>query len=334
MTDRPAPLTPAGSDLRRLPYFSLDVSRLRDSDLAALASAEEFRAAVLLWCAAWHQVPAASLPDEDRVLARIVGVTLTEWTALKTGAMRGFIACSDGRLYHAVLAEQASFALAAMEKRKSRATAGGLAKAASKAQAETPPSLDPASSSETAASSSQSACLDPASSSEKAANREEKREYSLRSYSAAAADASADPPDRQRVDWRTRIDQLLAELGPALNATSPAVLIGAELARLEAAGLDWADDIRPAVVAVARALASRGQLLRSYAHPAIAETAAATRRARLAPVELPSHVPTPTNRRPDRRPGPAATLALAAERGAFDHLDALPIATPAGRPSH
>lgn len=33
--------------------------RLRDSDIATKAKGDEFRCAVLLWCAAWHQVPAA-----------------------------------------------------------------------------------------------------------------------------------------------------------------------------------------------------------------------------------------------------------------------------------
>ncbi|WP_236577873.1 YdaU family protein [Burkholderia glumae] len=59
----------------------LDVVRLRDSDIAALSSADEFRSAVMLWCASWHQVPAASLPDDDRVLAQLAGYgrVVTEW---------------------------------------------------------------------------------------------------------------------------------------------------------------------------------------------------------------------------------------------------------------
>ena len=51
----------------------LDVVRLRDSGLTAKASGDEFRAAVLLWCASWHQVPAASLPDDNRQLAKFAG---------------------------------------------------------------------------------------------------------------------------------------------------------------------------------------------------------------------------------------------------------------------
>lgn len=105
----PAPPLPATVDLRDFPYMPLDVVRLRDSDLAALETAEAFRAAVLLWAASWHQVPASSLPDEDRVLANLAGFgrVVTEWRKVKDGALRGFVKCSDGRLYHRIVAEKA-----------------------------------------------------------------------------------------------------------------------------------------------------------------------------------------------------------------------------------
>lgn len=107
------PLTPLDCDLRNFPHMPLDVVRLRDSDLAALEGAEEFRAAVLLWCASWHQIPAASLPDDDRVLANLAGFgrVVKEWNKVRDGALRGWIKCSDGRLYHPVIAEKALSAL-------------------------------------------------------------------------------------------------------------------------------------------------------------------------------------------------------------------------------
>jgi hypothetical protein len=88
----------------------LDVVRLRDSDLAVTAEADEFRCAVLLWCASWHQVPAASLPDDDKVLAQYAGYgrVVKEWMKVREGALRGWVKCADGRLYHAVVAEKAN----------------------------------------------------------------------------------------------------------------------------------------------------------------------------------------------------------------------------------
>jgi hypothetical protein len=111
----PAPLTAVDCDLRDFAFMPLDVVRLRDSDLAVVASAEEFRCAVLLWCAAWHQVPAASLPDDDKILAQYAGYgrVVKEWQKVRAGALRGWMKCSDGRLYHPVVADKASEAWAA-----------------------------------------------------------------------------------------------------------------------------------------------------------------------------------------------------------------------------
>lgn len=107
MTDLPAPLTPADCDLRGLPFMPMDVVRILDSDLFALATGDEFKASLALWCKAWLQVPAASLPDDDRVLAHLSGAG-TRWKKLKAMALRGWIKCNDGRLYHPVVAEKAA----------------------------------------------------------------------------------------------------------------------------------------------------------------------------------------------------------------------------------
>lgn len=90
----------------------LDVARLRDSDLASDESPEACWAAVLLWAASWHQVPAASMPDNDNWIAKQAGYAqrgkiAKEWTGVRPGAMRGWLLCSDGRYYHPVVAEKA-----------------------------------------------------------------------------------------------------------------------------------------------------------------------------------------------------------------------------------
>jgi hypothetical protein len=105
----PEPLVPADVDLRDFAFMPLDVLRLRDSGLAAKASGDEFRAAVLLWCAAWHQVPAASLPDDDIELSSLAGYgrVVKEWRRVRNGALHGWVKCSDGRLYHPTVAEKA-----------------------------------------------------------------------------------------------------------------------------------------------------------------------------------------------------------------------------------
>ena len=102
-----APLTPSDCDLRGLTYMPLDVQRLRDSDLALISTGDEFKAAVLLWSVSWAQVPAASLPDDDRLLAALVHLDPKAWKKVRGVAMRGWVKCSDGRLYHPVVAEKA-----------------------------------------------------------------------------------------------------------------------------------------------------------------------------------------------------------------------------------
>lgn len=106
----PEPLTVAGCDLRDFSFMPIDVVRLRDSSLATVASGDGFRAAVLLWCVSWHQVPAGSLRNDDGELAHLAGYgrARREWLKVRAEALRGFVECSDGRLYHPVVADKAN----------------------------------------------------------------------------------------------------------------------------------------------------------------------------------------------------------------------------------
>lgn len=104
------PLVPHHVDLRDFEFMPLHCVRLRDSEFSAQVSDAAFRAGVLLWCAAWHQVPAASLPKDDRTLCHLAGLgrDLKGWNKIKDEALRGFVECSDGRIYHKVIAETAN----------------------------------------------------------------------------------------------------------------------------------------------------------------------------------------------------------------------------------
>lgn len=106
------PLTPPECNLTDFAFMPLDVARLRDSELASNETPEACWAAVLLWAASWHQVPAASIPNDDKWIAKAAGYAqrgkiAREWANVRSGALRGFIECSDGRLYHPVVAEKA-----------------------------------------------------------------------------------------------------------------------------------------------------------------------------------------------------------------------------------
>lgn len=143
MAEPPDPLVPADCDLRDFGYMPLDVLRLRDSEIAAIGDAEAFRAAVIAWCVSWHQLPAASLPDDDAILCRLLGYgrDLKGWQAVRAaGALRGFVRCNDGRLYHHVVAEKARESWAKKQAQRARTEA---ARAARQKQNANPTATEP-----------------------------------------------------------------------------------------------------------------------------------------------------------------------------------------------
>ncbi len=115
------PLVPSDVDCTDLDGFMLNVERLMASELVALATHEEVAAALFLWCRAWKQTPAASLPDDDRINAAFSRLSLARFKKVKDRVLHGFVKCSDGRLYHRFLAAEAVKAFerkAAFKKRR------------------------------------------------------------------------------------------------------------------------------------------------------------------------------------------------------------------------
>jgi len=86
----------------------LEVVRFAGSDLVAFEEPAAVIAALLLWGASWHERPAGSLSNDERALARKAGYGRAprEWEIIREGALRGWVECSDGRLYHPVVAEK------------------------------------------------------------------------------------------------------------------------------------------------------------------------------------------------------------------------------------
>lgn len=114
----PAPLTPPECDLSHFQDMPLNIPKLMGSSFLAQTLARNPEAlgyAVILWMAAWHQVPAASLPNDDVELARLAGFGrfVDQWLKVRDDVLKGFDLCSDGRLYHPYIAERA---IAAWEK--------------------------------------------------------------------------------------------------------------------------------------------------------------------------------------------------------------------------
>ena len=70
----------------------MEVERLFGSQFHARVNDSEWRAGVTLWLKSFHQVPAASLPDDDVALARLaeLGRDVRVWRRIEEGH------CVDG----------------------------------------------------------------------------------------------------------------------------------------------------------------------------------------------------------------------------------------------
>ncbi len=109
MSDLPEPLVPAEVDLRDFSWMPIEVHRLRRSKawLICKRKPELCFYMLNLWTAAWHDTPAASLEDDDDVLADLAMCEPSKWQKVREHVLRGWIKCSDGRLYHPVVADLA-----------------------------------------------------------------------------------------------------------------------------------------------------------------------------------------------------------------------------------
>lgn len=98
---RPAPLAPPEVDLSRLAYFPLYIAKLQKSKAWLLCKRMPTltRPLINLWLYAWQQRPAGSIEDDDDVLAEACGLDFDPFQDLREHLLRGWVKCSDGRLY-------------------------------------------------------------------------------------------------------------------------------------------------------------------------------------------------------------------------------------------
>lgn len=125
------PLVPPEVDLRDFGFMPLDVRTLLSSSLWIKAKKDPrvAHAAVSLWCESWHQVPAASLPNDDEVLAELARCDAKEWARVRERALSHFVLCADGRLYHRTVAAKAIEAWQSKTKQRQRTAAATAARA-------------------------------------------------------------------------------------------------------------------------------------------------------------------------------------------------------------
>lgn len=118
----PDPLVAADVDLRGYQFMPLHGDVLFRSAFNVRATDAEFRAAINLWWSAWWESPAASLPNNERDLARLAGLPdLRKWRKVRELVMEKWVLCSDDRWYLPFLADLSTDAFS---KRKSATTKG------------------------------------------------------------------------------------------------------------------------------------------------------------------------------------------------------------------
>lgn len=104
---RPDPLVPAEVDLTDFAFMPLRIEQLKRSRawLKAKRRPELAFYMINLWTGSWHERPAASLEPDDDVLADMARCDPVKWDKVKEAALHGWVLCSDGRLYHPIVAE-------------------------------------------------------------------------------------------------------------------------------------------------------------------------------------------------------------------------------------
>lgn len=127
----PDPLVPAEVDLRGYEFMPFYAERCFGSESWLEASHEARVAMLKLWWRAYgKEKPAASLPDRDTLLREYAGYAEAPraWLKIRDQALRGFVKCSDGRLYHKVLSVIVVDAWEFRNKQRNRTEAARLAR--------------------------------------------------------------------------------------------------------------------------------------------------------------------------------------------------------------
>jgi len=84
-----------------------DYERIEQSDTWAIATPEQRPWLLMLWLISWRQVPVASLPNDDRLIAARIGMPVQQFTDWREILLSGWQLATDGRMYHETLTQHA-----------------------------------------------------------------------------------------------------------------------------------------------------------------------------------------------------------------------------------
>jgi hypothetical protein len=131
MDELPEPLTLPDCDLRDYPWMPLVVPQLLGSKAWSMCKRRPELAFYMLnlWMASWHNVPAASLEDDDELHCDLARCDPKVWPKVRGEVMRRWVKCSDGLLYHETVAHEANRAWAIKLAQRERTKAATEARA-------------------------------------------------------------------------------------------------------------------------------------------------------------------------------------------------------------
>lgn len=100
------PLVPPKCDLTSFPFLPIEIVKFLKSREWVLFNHVEKVAFINLLLKSWHEIPSASLPDDDVLLTHFSGVG-RRWGKIKEKVLSEWVLASDGRYYHPYAAKRA-----------------------------------------------------------------------------------------------------------------------------------------------------------------------------------------------------------------------------------
>ena len=113
----------------KLPYLPVNVDDLTSDELVEAMTTEEFGAYVLLLCKAWKSDPPGTIPNDDKILARLTRLTDKRWKMAKERVLAPWKPFDGSRLYQKRLVAVHADVIEKVNKRKEAGAKGGKAKA-------------------------------------------------------------------------------------------------------------------------------------------------------------------------------------------------------------
>lgn len=101
-----SPLVPHKCDLTSFPYLPIEIEKFLASREWILFNHDEKVAFINLLLKSWHEVPSASLPNDDLLLTHYSGIG-RKWIKVKEKVLTAWVLASDNRYYHPYVARKA-----------------------------------------------------------------------------------------------------------------------------------------------------------------------------------------------------------------------------------